>query len=386
MSSTKAANAASVPNHPRQLDQPSVIDRGEKVLTRSTLHGPLILKFNSAKALNRGTSGVLPKKVYRYSHEKNGTLSAHVSRVRHDTHPDNLGVILEEENAFQTKGTLKAEEDFTPERLARHFVWNMTRDPTVFISTTSSLKIAEERARHLHDKSRKVPRCLVVTGIDTSNLVPAILVANMSTTPVDHEPDQQDPISIATTKRTVRIPIWIADGTPYLGNSETRPDCEVDDVLHAGGNFWFCVDELVKSDFRIWVSKKHKGEWLATSRILQSSVTNVMPFDGAILHTGKSTEQIRSRCAEPYFWNFDTNRWDHNPDLRDYRPYRHAKIGDKRKLSTMKKERYRKIAAMVTEYLEQIENDVESEAESHATPDSVIVESDTDEGDRFSED
>ncbi|RMZ71876.1 hypothetical protein GMOD_00009224 [Pyrenophora seminiperda CCB06] len=326
-------------------------DKGEKVKTQSKLHGPHIIKFNCKDALRRGNSGVRPQRVYRYSHEKNGTLSKHVSRVRHDTHPDNLGLILLEGNAFQSKATLKTEDDLNP----RTYFAALSRE-----CETKSNPI------HFHDffTRRKVPRCLVVTGIDTSKLVPATLVTMMSTTPVDHDPDQESPAHIATTTVKVRIPIWIDEDIRYRGNLADRKDCELDEILHSGGRFWLSVDELRTSDFRLWVSKKHQGEWLAISSIPESSVKRVMPFDGAFLHTTKTTEVIRSRCPEPYHWNFDTERWDHKADLSDYRPYRLEKIGDKRKTPPT---RIREIAAIIIGYLQQVENqDSDAEAEAEA--------------------
>lgn len=155
----------------------------------------------------------------------------------------------------------------------------------------------------------------------------------MSTTINTHDPEHLDVTIRSDTKRYfgLEIPIWILGKTPDGGDSHKRPDCTIDDVLRAGGMFWFSMNELRTSDLRVWASGKHKNEWLAVGGIPKSIVIQAMPHDGAILHTSKKTEPVRARgCPEKYYWNYNNNRWDHNPNLKDYRPYRLAKAGDKR--------------------------------------------------------
>ncbi|KAI4622066.1 hypothetical protein J4E80_004443 [Alternaria sp. BMP 0032] len=176
------------------------------------------------------------------------------------------------------------------------------------------------------------PRCTVITGIDISDIVAATLTADMSTTITSHDPEHVDTQSTETkVYRNVKIPIWILDKTPYAGRARDRPDCVVDDVLEAGGMFWFSVNELKDSNLHVWASPSHLNEWLAVSSISKSLVTETMPYDGAVLHTTKTGTVIRARGSpEPYYWNWDTKRWDHNPDLTNYRPYRLEITGDKR--------------------------------------------------------
>lgn len=187
--------------------------------------------------------------------------------------------------------------------------------------------------KRIHDTSKKVARCLVITSIDISRLVPATLTANMSTTINTHDPEHLDVTIRSDTKRSfgLEIPIWILDKTPDEGDSHKRSDCTVDDVLRAGGMFWFSLNELRASDLDVMAAPKHKNEWLAVGGIPKSIIIKAMPHDGAILHTSKTAEPVRARgCPEKYYWNYNTNRWDHNPNLKDYRPYRLAKAGDKR--------------------------------------------------------
>jgi hypothetical protein len=154
----------------------------------------------------------------------------------------------------------------------------------------------------------------------------------MYTTINTHVPKRKGPILTRTETRDVEIPIWILEKTPYSGDLASRPSCEVDDVLNAGGIFWFSVEELKNSDLNVWAKGTHQSEWLAVSSIPTRIITQHMPFDGMVLHTGKSAELIQARGDEQRWnWNWDTNRWDHEPDLTDFRPYRLAKFGDKRK-------------------------------------------------------
>ncbi|KAH6868741.1 hypothetical protein BKA58DRAFT_200228 [Alternaria rosae] len=307
-------------------------DPKDNTTTTSILHGPLRLSFKDSATCDRATKDGRPKKVYRWSHEHNGTLASNVSRIKHRVHPDNTGLKLKKRNAFEASGTLKPNLDFTNERFGRHFNGKMTANPTPFISTTSVLKTAEKRVIHLHDKSRKAPRCLVVTAINIGDIVPATLTADLSTTIDTHDPENVDSNSTETkVYRGIEIPIWVLDKTPFEGRARERPDCVVDDVLEAGGLFWFSVNELKESDLRVWAAKSHMNEWLAVSSIPKSLVTKTMPYDGAVLHTSKKAEAVRARRSpEPYYWNYDKNCWDHKPDLTDYRPYRLSKAGDKR--------------------------------------------------------
>ncbi|KAL6172163.1 hypothetical protein ACJQWK_02339 [Exserohilum turcicum] len=314
----------SVPEEPKKTET-----------TTSILTHPLQIDFADPSALARGANGgVHPDNVYRWSHEKNGTLASTMTRAKHNNHRDVPGLMLNEGNAFQSVGTFKPNIDLTPERIQRHLNPRATRDPTPFISTTSSLRDAEKAVLKLHNKSKLAPRCLTITTLDTSRLVPAVLKATMLTTIKTHVPDQKDPISTRTVERYVEMPIWILDKVPHSGNPEDRPSCELEDILQDGGILWLSLTELKESDLSLWASDAHMNEWLAVSSIPESIVTKSRPFDGAILHSEKSTEFVQARGSpEPFYWNFDQKRWEYVPNMTDYRPYREAKAGDKRKLS-----------------------------------------------------
>jgi hypothetical protein len=94
----------------------------------------LCSRFSVPSALKRAKGTDIPSKVYRYHHENCGTLSKTMSRTKQKNHKDVPGLELKESNAFQSVGTLKANQDFTKESFAKHFIGNMTREPTPFIS------------------------------------------------------------------------------------------------------------------------------------------------------------------------------------------------------------------------------------------------------------
>jgi hypothetical protein len=201
---------------------------------------------------------------------------------------------------------------------------------------------------------------MLIAKIDISRLVPATIKVKMSTILDTHdfekEPDSIPIVNMSTTEtRTVNIPVWVLDKKSYRGGPGTRPSCEVDDILKARGIFWFCVNELKKSDLRVWASATHMNEWLAVGNIPESIVIHVMPFDGAVLHTAKRPEPVRARTTEePHYWNFDEKYWVHDPDLnKNWRPYREAKLGDKR--TNDGTDRYCKIGALVAKILRQAE-------------------------------
>ena len=173
------------------------------------------------------------------------------------------------------------------------------------------------------------PRRLLIAEIDVSGLVPATLKTTMSTTQGDHSSDKSDPRTSSTNDRDVEITIWVLDAVPYEGSSAIRPSRKLDEILDSGGLIWLSVNELTRSDMELWAMKSHENEWLALSRIPEGLVTNVMPFDGAFLHSQKGYEVVRSRLSEEiYLWNFEIKMWVHDPDLADFRPYRIARDGE----------------------------------------------------------
>jgi hypothetical protein len=112
------------------------------------------------------------------------------------------------------------------------------------------------------------------------------------------------------------------------------------------------------------------NEWPAVTSSPKTSVTKVMFHDGAVLHTKKGHDLVRARSnAEPYYANFDTETWDHAPNLTDFRPYRHAVVGGKRKADD--NYRYAKIAALISGHLAQIKaSDSDDSSDSEDPPDS----------------
>ncbi|CAG5154070.1 uncharacterized protein ALTATR162_LOCUS3453 [Alternaria atra] len=307
----------------------SVNKKSKKDVTISELHNPLWVDFEDQKALERGQGKNRPSKFYRYHFENAATLSLFVNKINHISHKEVLDLKLQDGNAFQSVGTLKPNLDITKERIDRHYKVKQMKNPSPYISAMSSLKDAEDTVRKMYKTRTSAPRRLLIAEIDVSGLVPATLKTTMSTTQGDHSSDKSDPRTSSTNDRDVEITIWVLDAVPYEGSSAIRPSRKLDEILDSGGLIWLSVNELTRSDMELWAMKSHENEWLALSRIPEGLVTNVMPFDGAFLHSQKGYEVVRSRLSEEiYLWNFEIKMWVHDPDLADFRPYRIARDGE----------------------------------------------------------
>ncbi|KAL1795909.1 hypothetical protein ACET3X_006133 [Alternaria dauci] len=306
--------------------------KSKKDFTTSVLQNPLLVDFSDPEALERGQSKHRPSKLYRYHFENAATLSLFVNKINHISHKEVPDLKFQDGNAFQSIGTFKPNLDITKERIHRHYKGTMMKEPTPCISAMSSLKDAEDIVRKMYKNRTSAPRRLLIAEIDVSRLEPATLKTTMSTTQVNHSPDKSDPRTSSTTDRDVEIPIWVLDAVPYEGPPADRPSRTLDEILDSGGLIWLSVNELTRSDMELWAMKSHENEWLAMSRIPEDLITNVMPFDGAVPHTRKGHEVVRSRGTEEiYLWNFDIRQWVHDPDLTDFHPYRRARAGERRR-------------------------------------------------------
>jgi hypothetical protein len=80
----------------------------------------------------------LPPFGYRTSGEKSGTLSLYQPPDCHAQNRDVDHLKLTERNAFQKHAEFDASRDLTPQRIARHYVTNKTKDPSSFVSAYGS--------------------------------------------------------------------------------------------------------------------------------------------------------------------------------------------------------------------------------------------------------
>ncbi|KAI4635717.1 uncharacterized protein J4E87_000672 [Alternaria ethzedia] len=293
-----------------------------------------MVHFRDPSALARSQGKHRPDKLYRHHFENAATLSLYVNKINHISHKEVPDLKLQDGNAFQSVGTLKPTKDITKERIHRHYKTQQKRRPSAYVSAMPSMKDAEEKMRNMHKTRITAPRRMFLAEIDVSDMVAGILKTKMATTSGEHTTDDRKPLTLSTTDSWVEIPIWIQDAVPYEGSPAIRPPRSVESILNSGGQIWLSVNELTKSDLRVWAMQSHENEWLALSNIPETSILNVLPFDGAVLHTGKGYELVRNRRTDGgdiYLWNFDTNMWVHDPDLTDPSPYRDSRIGEKRK-------------------------------------------------------
>jgi hypothetical protein len=98
----------------------------------------------------------------------------------------------------------------------------------------------------------------------------------------------------STMKCAVKIPFWVratpglTDGSPVL----------FEDIMSSGSDYWFSVSELMVSDLRVAAPKRRQNDWLAGAQILPKHVELVIPYDGAVMHTEKGYDVVRSRLLQ----------------------------------------------------------------------------------------
>ncbi|KAH4342097.1 hypothetical protein HBH98_167040 [Parastagonospora nodorum] len=264
----------------------------------SKLIGNITISFRGPEERFRAKKDLLPSFAYRTSGEKSGTLSRYQPEEVHAKSRRTEELVLLNGNAFQNHATFNASRDMTPQRIERQYVTQQRKPPSSFVSACHT-KATREHGANRHARP------------DTSDN------AWRSTT-------------LVILTRPVKIPIWIRDtARPMDGSAIT-----IQQYHDSGADMWVNGREMRKTgdfDMNCGASNSHDDEWLCCGAIPESIITNVMPFDGNKVHRKKGYEFVKSiKSMEIYIWNFDEWIWEHNPDTTDYRPYRLAKLGDKR--------------------------------------------------------
>ena len=117
-------------------------------------------------------------------------------------------------------------------------------------------------------------RCLVISEIAATNLIPAEFVA----------------------ENQHRIPIWL--------------DIDVKTPMSAQTTMWVSLAE-VRSLFNIPRIKGQDDEWLACGHIYRKRVVRVMPFDGERVHR-KQDYGVKVICSddpEEHVFDWETQSW-----------------------------------------------------------------------------
>jgi hypothetical protein len=177
---------------------------------------------------------------------------------------------------------------------------------------------------------QEVQQRVNMAQIDMRGLIPATMHGDLQIWSSWFKDETLNRYATSEKTRPVKIPIWIRDtARPTDGSAIT-----IQQYHDSGADMWVNGREMRKTgdfDMKCGASNSHNDEWLCCGAIPESIITNVMPFDGNKVHRKKGYEFVRSiKSMEIYIWNFDEWIWEHNPDTTDYRPYRLAKLGDKR--------------------------------------------------------
>jgi hypothetical protein len=118
-------------------------------------------------------------------------------------------------------------------------------------------------------------------------------------------------ISSERVERDVKYPIWVR----LPADSNGHPNMTFEALIDSGAEIWLSTVELRVSDMRISAAKTHNYEWLALGKISEESITNVMPYDGDILHMSKPNRTVYSlRSKEPFVFDYETWRWHYDPE------------------------------------------------------------------------
>jgi len=129
----------------------------------------------------------------------------------------------------------------------------------------------------------------------------------------------------------VDIPVWIRDPR----KPEDRSDLTVEQFEELGADMWISITELrgsnlsngpksrVKASRDYICAKGHDYEWLSCGPILKSHKMSVMPYDGKVLHTQRTTKIVRSlNSTDPWVWDWDEERWVLDAALTDIAEWR----------------------------------------------------------------
>jgi hypothetical protein len=170
----------------------------------------------------------------------------------------------------------------------------------------------------LYNKSKKCHRRVALAEVDTSTLKPGTIKCPMQTTLETWIPKTLTRTNITTTRRLVKIPIWVRETAGLTDGATT-----MDEIIKSGVDYWVSAAELKSSDLNVFVGTAHETEWLAFGRIPLNTVVNVMPYDGQVLHQEKGLDRIRSTLSrETFLFNWTRQMWLHDPDTTDWHHYR----------------------------------------------------------------
>ncbi|KAF2027098.1 hypothetical protein EK21DRAFT_72835 [Setomelanomma holmii] len=272
----------------------------------------------------------LPECVYRMFFEDSGTLSYYQPKECLKKSRDAPEAKLDPENGFQSLKRFVVPKHLTPERILLPF--NPRRRTTVppHVAAYHRLQDAQARCHVQYTESRAVGQRITATVFDMRTLIPGTMHGTLQTFKSTFRGNTLVRLDHNVKERSVKIPIWIrnvarpADGSPI----------SVQELEDSGADMWVRGVEMRNTgptDMNYGAADTHDNDWLCCGPVPRSFTTKVMPFDGEKLHQKKTSQLIRSKeSIEIYLFNWDLWKWQHNPDLTDFRPYRLEQAGDRR--------------------------------------------------------
>jgi hypothetical protein len=172
---------------------------------------------------------------------------------------------------------------------------------------------------------------MTIAQIDFSNLIPATVHGELQVFSAMYKDNTLNYTAMSEKTRPGKYPVWIRDtARPADGSSIT-----IQQFYDSGADMWLSGLEMRKTgkfEMNCGAAYTHDNDYLCCGAIPESVITNLMPFDGEKLHRKRGYELVISKDSiEKYVWNFDRWLWEHNPETTDYRPYRKARPGDRRR-------------------------------------------------------
>ncbi|KAH7072146.1 hypothetical protein BKA63DRAFT_605055 [Paraphoma chrysanthemicola] len=321
------------PIGPTQQDAQFTASRAKKASKPEidyVLIGDIEITFDGPEERVRANAGILAPSVFRMSFEDSATLNYHQPKECLKKSRDAPSAKLDEQNGFQPLLLFNASKHLNPKIIKSTFNPQRRQPLSPFVATYQEIEDAIHRCHRQYTELRLVGQRPTVTEIDTSTLLAATLHGTMQTCKVYYKGKTLVRIDSSLKTHRVKYPVCIrdtarpADGSPI----------SIQEFYDSGADMWIRGLELRKTgpfDMNYGAADTHDNDWLCCGPIPRTYIKDVLPFDGEKLHYKKTSEVVKSKeSIEIYIFNWNLRKWEHNPDMTDYRPYRLERPGDRR--------------------------------------------------------
>jgi hypothetical protein len=267
----------------------------------------------------------LPDSLYRTAYERSWTLSSHVEKGDLPTHKKLPFLRFNSGNAFQNMEEFVAAKDLNPLRIIRQTRPKKAKNPTGYISTFNTLGILFVRhfaafglrdtaaAKEMADKRAKKAsprgRRIYIAKIRSDHLVPVVIKGPLKYSEAHFAKDKLRITKTNITSLDAEIPAWI----PRSATPKDKSPISVDKYAGDGGELWLSIAELKTSNLAIEL-EGHNDEWMSCGPIKETSVQEVMPYDGDTVHSEASMspdkEIVSLMSTTRFVWNQVAKMWE----------------------------------------------------------------------------